>query len=122
MVKTLSAVRPGSRPNTVRGVDDAAPAGVVVALRPDHRPSDHRHSDHRQRAAVLAATTGGRGPRMDMLTITHSRGAAEDRGSELIHIDGPYADVLAYIADSPECVVCFDTLHGGMARAQLSVP
>ncbi|WP_353860978.1 hypothetical protein [Azospirillum formosense] len=112
MVKTLSAVRPGSRPNAVRGADDAAPAGVVVALRPDHR----------QRAAVLAATTGGRGPRMDMLTITHSRGAAEDRGAELIHIDGPYADVLAYIADSPECVVCFDTLHGGMARAQLSVP
>ncbi|NUB07341.1 hypothetical protein FW320_14280 [Azospirillum sp. Vi22] len=117
MVKTLSAVRPGSRPNAVCGVDDAAPAGVVVALRPDHR-----NSDHRQRAAVLAATTGGRGPRMDMLTITHSRGAAEDRGAELIHIDGPYADVLAYIADSPECVVCFDTLHGGMARAQLSVP
>ena len=112
MVKTLSVARSGSRPNAVRGADNAAPSGVVVALRPDHR----------QRAAVLAATTGGRGPRMDMLTITHSRGAAEDRGADIIHIDGPYADVLAYIADSPDCVVCFDTLHGGMARAQLSVP
>ena len=116
MAKTLSAILPGSRPNAVHGGGVAVPGGVsggkVVALRPDHR----------QRAAVLAATTGGRGPRMDMLTITHSRGDAEDRGAELIHIDGPYADVLAYIADSPECVVCFDTLHGGMARAQLSVP
>ncbi len=112
MVKTLSAVLPGSSPNAVRGGADAASTGVVVSLRPDHR----------QRAAVLAATTGGRGPRMDMLTITHSRGQPEDRGADIIHIDGPYADVLAYIADSPDCVVCFDTLHGGMARAQLSVP
>lgn len=109
MAKTLSAVLPASRPNAVR---EAASTGVVVALRPDHR----------QRAAVLAATTGGRGPRMDMLTITHSRGRAEGPGADIIHIDGPYADVLAYIADSPDCVVCFDTLHGGMARAQLSVP
>ncbi|MDQ2101118.1 hypothetical protein [Azospirillum isscasi] len=112
MVKTLSAVRPGTRPNAVRGAGEAASAGVVIPLRPDHR----------QRAAVLAATTGGRGPRMDMLTITHSRGEPEGRGADIIHIDGPYADVLAYIADSPDCVVCFDTLHGGMARAQLSVP
>ncbi len=85
-----------------------------------------RRTNHRHQAFVLAATTRGWAPRMDLLTITHDRlPPAEEgsgaRGLDIIRISGPYADVLAYIADSPDCVVHFESPNGAVATAELTV-
>lgn len=85
-----------------------------------------RRTNHRHQAFVLAATTSGWAPRMDLLTITHDRLPPVDesgavRGPDIIRISGPYADVLAYIADSPDCVVRFESPNGAVATAELTV-
>lgn len=98
-------------------------AGVVETA----RIVPFRRTNHRRQAIVLAATTRGWAPRMDLLTIAHDRlppaadegGAA--RGLDIIRISGPYADVLAYIADSPDSVVRFESPNGAVATAELTV-
>lgn len=90
----------------------------VSQAEPARNAAAHRPGQRRRTASVLAATTGGRAPRMDMLTITHH----EESEAAITRITGPYADVLAYVADSPETVVRFDALNEGMAHAELAVP
>lgn len=103
------------------GPGAAASAGAAEGA----RIVPFRRMSHRHQAIVLAATTRGWAPRMDLLTITQDRpeaGGGVDGGPDIIRISGPYADVLAYIADSPDCVVRFESLNGAVATAELTVP
>lgn len=109
---------------------DATSTGLAQHVAPanSNRVVTVRRPGDRHRASVLAATTAGRAPRMDMLTITHDRivlaaegGATAPRDVDVIRISGPYADVLAYIADSPDSVVGFDTVNGATASAELAL-